>query len=377
MAGPSVTVRPLRVGFLTYGLDRPLSGTTRVALELGRALLARDDVEVTFLRPYRRGYFAEPGVRSRYLPGCRLVPGLLLLGGPLLETYAAALDLDVVHDPIGIAPFAMPFRAARARRLTTIYDAIAFEFPQGYPFLNNLVHRRYVPFTVGHVDAVATSSAYSAAVLGRYLRFAANKVRVIPLGVSPAFRPPQATPAAQPSPYLLYVGAFKAHKNLTTLLAAFARIRERLPDHRLVLVGPSQWSYPELDQAIADLRLADAVQVRGFVPEAELPALYAGASMFVLPSLYEGFGLPVLEAMACGTPVVCTNATSVPEVADDAAVMVDPLDVDALGDAILRLCLDRDLSAQLRTRGLAQAARFSWSRTAEEYVALYRELASR
>ena len=152
----------LKIGFLTYGLERPLSGVSRVAVELGRELRRRDDLEVVFLTPYRRGPFVgEPGVRWRYLPGCRLLPGLMLLGGPLIALLARRLGLGLVHDPIGVSPFTLGRAAGRFRRVVTLHDAIAFEYPQGYPFLNNLLHRTHVPATLGNVDAVATDSQHA------------------------------------------------------------------------------------------------------------------------------------------------------------------------------------------------------------------------
>jgi len=125
---------------------------------------------------------------------------------------------------------------------------------------------------------------------------------------------------------------------------------------------------------VSELGLGDRVHFAGYVHDADLPALYGGADLFVFPSLYEGFGLPPLEAMACGTPVVCSNAASLPEVVGDAAVTVDPYDVDALAEAMQRVLADRDLREDLRARGLARARQFTWERTARETLAVYREV---
>jgi glycosyltransferase involved in cell wall biosynthesis len=373
----------VRVGFLTYGLDRPLSGVSRVALELGRELLRRDDVEVVFLTPYRTGPFVgEPGVRRQHLPGCRLLPGLMLLGGPLIARLARRLRLDLVHDPIGVSPFTLGRWAGRFRRLVTLHDAIAFEYPQGYPLLNNLLHRTYVPATLGNVDAVATDSEHARAALVRYLGLRPDRVPVIPLGVDAGrFRPvaPDAARAAAArygltGPYVLYVGAYQARKNILGLIEAFTRVRRAQPGLRLALAGPSLWAYPALRERV-DALPPQAVHVLGYVAEPDLPALYSAASVYVLPSLYEGFGIPVLEAMACGTPVVCSTASSLPEVAGDAALLVDPNDPGAIAAAILRAATDRDLAEDLRRRGLARARGFTWERTAGGYAALYRALA--
>jgi glycosyltransferase involved in cell wall biosynthesis len=374
--------RRLRVGLLAYGLDRPLSGVSRVALELGRALVAQGECEVTFLTPYRRGPFVrQPGARRVYLPGCSRLPGLMLLGGPMLALIARALDLDVVHDPVGISPFTLGRWAGDFRRLVTIHDAIAFEYPQGYPWLNNLLHRTYVPATLPNVDAVATVSRHAQRALSRFLGLPPARVPVVPNGTSATFRPrPPAVVAdalrrhGVEGRYVLYVGAFKRHKNLTGLVEAFGRARAELPGHRLVLVGPSQWRFDELAAALRAPGLAEAVKVLGYVPEQDLPALYAGADVYVLPSFHEGFGIPVLEAMACGTPVVCSTVSSLPEVAGDAALLVDPHDPGAIAAAIVRVVSDAGLAADLRERGLRRAAEFTWERSARDYARVYREL---
>ena len=376
MAGGAV-----KIGFLTYGLERPLSGVSRVALELGRELLRRADVEVVFLTTYRRGPFVgESGVRRQYLPGCRLLPGLMLLGGPLIALLARRLGLSLVHDPIGVSPFTLGRWSGRFRRLVTLHDAIAFEYPQGYPFLNNLLHRTYVPATLGNVDAVATDSEHARGALVRYLGLRPERVPVVPLGVSARFGPVPAEPARAVAarygldgPYVLYVGAYQARKNILGLIEAFERVRSARPELRLALAGPSPWAYPALGERIERLG-SEAVRALGYVAEPDLPSLYSAASVYVLPSFYEGFGIPVLEAMACATPVVCSTASSLPEVAGDAALLVDPHDHAAIAEAILRAVSDRDLADDLRRRGLARAGGFTWERTAGEYAALYRRL---
>jgi alpha-1,3-rhamnosyl/mannosyltransferase len=185
-----------------------------------------------------------------------------------------------------------------------------------------------------------------------------------------------AHPAAL-APYALYLGSNKPHKNLVRLVEAWgiANRKSQITNHRLVIAGAWDVCYPEARQRAAALGLADKIVFLGPAAEAELPALYAGATLFVFPSLYEGFGLPVLEAMACGTPVVCSNTSSLPEVAGDAAILVDPLDVDVLAAAIGRALGDVTLRVQMRDKGLTQAARFSWAQTALRTLEIYRQAA--
>jgi glycosyltransferase involved in cell wall biosynthesis len=158
------------------------------------------------------------------------------------------------------------------------------------------------------------------------------------------------------------------------LLHAFARLRAGFPSLTLAIAGRPTWKFAEIPRTLGDLNLGAAVRFTGYVDDTDLPALYGGAAAFCFPSLYEGFGLPVLEAMACGTPVVCSNTSSLPEVAGDAALLVDPHDPAALADALARILGERALAEDLRRRGLARAAAYSWDRTAALTAAVYQKV---
>ncbi len=303
----------------------------------------------------------------------------MALGGPLIALAAHRLRLDVVHDPIGVSPFMLGRWAGQFRRLTTIHDAIAFRYPEGYPWLNNLLHRRYVPASLPNLDGVVAVSEDAARDLARFMGVPPARIHVVPSGVSAHFRPvpPDAAAAVAQrygltGPYILSVGAQKAHKNVARLVAAFAQVRDAFPDVRLAIAGPTQWRHSGVEDEIARQGVASAVARLGYVAEDDLPALYSAARLFALPSLYEGFGLPVLEAMACGAPVVCSNTTALPEVAGDAALLVDPTDVDALAAALRRLLADDGLRCDLAARGLARARQFTWEQTARNMVRVYR-----
>lgn len=377
-------MRPrLRIGFVTYGLDRPLSGTTRVALELGRALANQDAFDLVYLTTHRTGPFRESPYRSHYLPGCRLLPGFMLFGGPLVAAAARALRLDLVHDPVGVSPFTLGRWAGRFRRVVNVHDAVAFRYPEGYPPLNRFVHRRFVPATLRNVDAVTTVSHDALRDVCRFLEWPAERTFVVPNGVSPHFRPVERQRARMiasryglSEPYILSVGSQQARKNIPRLVAAYALVREQFPHHRLAIAGPTQWDYAAVREIVTDRRLHDGVRVLGYVPEADLPALYSAADAFVFPSLYEGFGVPVIEAMACGAPVICSAATSLPEIAGDAAWLVDPLDVPALAEAIAALLGDSHRAESLRQRGFARAAAFTWQRSAEATGQVYQAVAA-
>ncbi|MDQ4078327.1 MAG: glycosyltransferase family 4 protein, partial [Chloroflexota bacterium] len=174
-----------------------------------------------------------------------------------------------------------------------------------------------------------------------------------------------------PAIYALFVGTIEPRKNLVSLLKAFRITRERHPNLKLVLAGKKGWLYEEVFQTLHKLGLESEVIRLGFVPDEDLPALYSAARYFVYPSLYEGFGLPVLEALACGTPVICSDRSSLPEVAGDAAILVAPDEIGALVQAMERVLIDSTLRQAMRERGIEQARRFSWERAAKETLALY------
>ena len=369
----------MRLGYLTYGLDRPLTGIGRYALQLLRALAALPDgpeiVLLTTEREDRHGLWST--FEHHALPLCRRLPSLLTIGNPMLARAAHRYDLDLVHDPNGIAPFLWP--EPRVRRIVTIHDAFAYVCPDQHDRLDNWRYWLMLPRVVRRADVILTDSQHSASDLRRYLGVTSEKARVIACGVDATFH--RVTNQLELSstlarhgisrPYLLYVGGINARKNVARLLESYARLRERHPESQLVIAGKPQWKTDQISATFRRLALERHVHFSGYVPEADLPALYSGAEAFVFPSLYEGFGLPPLEAMACGTPVIASNTSSLPEVVGDAAILVDPLDVDAIADAIGRVLTKQDLADDLRNRGLARARLFTWERTARETLAAY------
>ena len=226
-----------------------------------------------------------------------------------------------------------------------------------------------VPRLARRVRRIITVSGYSKGRICEICRVQPDKVQVIHNGVDPHFRPVDAAEVAAararfhlPESYVLCVGSLEPRKNLSRLLQAWRQIAPQVPEHKLVLVGTTAAVF-----ASANLEATDeSVVFTGYVPDESLPALYTGAAAFVYPSLYEGFGLTVLEAMACGTPVICSHTTSLPEVAGDAAILVDPLNVTALGEAIVQILSDPERRQTLRSLGRERARAFTWDRAAEQ-----------
>ncbi len=176
-------------------------------------------------------------------------------------------------------------------------------------------------------------------------------------------------------PYILYIGSLEPRKNLLRLLEAYNQLLDWSSHWHLVIVGARNiWKSEPLEKFVGEHNLQSHIHFPGYIPDDELPALYNGADLFVFPSLYEGFGLPVLESMACGTPVVTSNTSSLPEVAGDAALLVDPYNVEEIAGAMQLILSDVEFAIDLRSRGLERAKKFTWEKTASQTIAVYEQL---
>lgn len=362
----------MRIGLIAYGLDRQTGGIGRYTSELTRALRDRG-IDLVVLNAGRAA--VVPGVHV--LRGSRLLPALLTIGQIEIARSVQRLGLDLVHDPTGV----MPLMLTGAGRVATIHDVIPYVHPAASTWLDWLIYHAWLPLAVRRLDRVITDSQQSRADILRYLPIRPERLAVVSAGVSPSYRP---LDQAQCEPvlarngiayrYILYVGAVESRKNLVRLLEAYARLLAWSQNWRLVVVGARHWRASAVAEAVHRLGLEEKVLFTGYVAEGDLPALYSGADLFVFPSLYEGFGLPVLEAMACGAPVITSNVSSLPEVAGDAALLVDPLNSEAITAAMQQVLADGDLRADLRVQGLKRAAGFNWQRTAEETIAVYQQV---
>ncbi len=371
----------MRIGLLIYGLGSSLAGIGRYTLELARAVAAlKNGPEVVLLTAGNPGPLAaEKGIQSIPLPGCSRLPGLMTLGNVLIPRRARQLGLDVVHDPTGVTPFL--FGAGGARTVVTVHDVFPWSAPGTSTRMDTLIYRHWLPRVLPRVDAVITISETSKADIMRYLRIPPKKIHVVYRCVGEGYRPSLPLQIAEvrqhhglPSNYILFVGSIEERKNLRRLLHACARLWRAGEKRPLVVVGARRWKYSAIMRTLEELGVEEHVIFTGYVPDADLPAIYSGADVFVFPSLYEGFGLPPLEAMACGTPVVCSNAASLPEVVGDAAITVDPHDVEGLAEAIHRVLADAGLREELRAKGLERAKLFTWERAARETLDVYRRV---
>ena len=374
----------MRIGLDGKVLTLRAGGIGRYAINLTRAMLAeaaarRPELEfVIFTGPQTspevmaefRGACDECflGAKSSVIRSLALVPAAL-----------RRLRVDVFHgmDHVGI-----PFVGRSAKTVVTVHDVIVLILPETFTPRHRLVVRTALARVRRKADRVIVpSQAVKRDVVTR-LGVPGDRVVVTPEGCEPCFRPIRSAGALHaaaakyglPPRYVLAVGTLEPRKNLTTLLRAFARLRrdgEVDPELRLVLAGARGWLEEPIFRAVRSLGLDEAVHFPGFIDDDDLPAVYGGAALFVFPSLYEGFGLPLLEAMACGVPVVASNVSSLPEVAGDAALLVDPRETDDLADAVARALRDGALRDRLRAAGLARARQFSWEATARRTLDAY------
>jgi len=263
----------------------------------------------------------------------------------------------------------------------TVHDMIFKLFPEHQKPLNYRYLNATMPLYCRRAGAIVTVSEASKRDIVTHYGLDPARITVIYEAAAPEFRPAplDVADAARrryglPERYVIVVGTIEPRKNLVRLLEALQRLRDGGLTLPLVVVGSKGWLYDDLFARLEALPLRHDVHLPGYVPTADLPLLYNAATVAAMPSVYEGFGLPVLEAMACGTPVVSSDASCLPEIGGDAARYFDPYDVEAMAEALRAVWTDAELMAEMRTRGLVQAARFSWARAARETLAVYEML---
>ncbi|HYM23249.1 MAG TPA: glycosyltransferase family 1 protein [Vicinamibacterales bacterium] len=314
---------------------------------------------------------------------------------PLIETSPNYSIAEQVRIPLALrrekvtlfhAPHYVLPPLVRCRSVVTIHDCIHLMFPQYLPNRMALTYARAsIRSAARRSTRVLTVSESSKRDILRFVDLPSDKINVIynaydeRFGVEP--REDEVVRVRERyqlhDEFVLYAGNVKPHKNLERLIAAFHLVRQRGLDHlKLVLIGDEISRYAALRRAVHKHQLHQYVRFLGYMPEETLAVLYRLSGVFVFPSLYEGFGLPPLEAMASGTPVVTSNVSSLPEVAGDAAVLVDPYDPSALADAMMRVLTDETLRRDLRRRGLERARQFSWEQSVRRVREIYGEVAS-
>jgi glycosyltransferase involved in cell wall biosynthesis len=296
---------------------------------------------------------------------------------------AAVLPFATLRDRLGVYHGTVNTLPAgiRAATAVTVHDLAFLHYPEQITAKRYQYLKRMIRYSVGRADVVLVPSEATKGDVVDAFRMDPDRVVVTPLGVDARFQPVSGPAVSSvrklyvlQKPFILSVGTLEPRKNLPMLVRAFAALHEQFP-HDLVLAGPEGWLMDEIERTIAGSGIGDRVHRIGFIDDQALVALYSGADVVAIPSLYEGFGLPVLEAMASGAPVLTSNVSSLPEVAGDAAVLVDPANLDSVVDGLRQLLTSDELRARLRAAGPTQAAPFTWERTAALTRAAYQRIA--
>lgn len=371
----------LRVAVDYRPVEQHRSGIARYVSELLQRIGQNSEIDIhllssDLLRPVRRAgpetqfdepdqHFPVPFPFKKVVRYCYTEP----------RFSRAVENMDIVWG----TNFTLPkIGRSRCRRVMTVHDMAWVRYPETIqaPMLRILSGLSEHVFSADRVLVVSEATKQD---LMRHCQVDANKVRVIYNGVSQRFRPVSELLDVVrgryhlPKKFMLFVGTVEPRKNLTRLVEAFNRAGSKV-EQSLVVVGAKGWKTSPLCEEINRSPVRDRIHLAGFVADDDLPAVYNLADALIYPSLYEGFGIPVIEAMACGTPVVTSDVSALPEVAGDAALLIDPLNTSQLADAMERIVHDQPLRASLRAKGIERAKKFSWDESASQVVHCFREL---
>lgn len=285
-------------------------------------------------------------------------------------------NINLFHGPAFMAP---PFHKG-FRSVSTIHDLVAFHHPQTIPTRYAYYMRFIIKLMIHKASAIITDTEFIRDEIIDTFHVDEERVFAVPIAVSEMFKPVTDKTKIEKlkerygirKRYFLHIGNIEPRKNLTNLFHACNRIWDKLcRDFQLVVTGKKGWLYRDIFNTLRETGLISDVVFTGYVNEEDIPALYSGADFFIFPSVYEGFGLPILEAMRCGTPVITSDASSLPEVAGEAALYVDPLNPGDIAEKILGLAYNDSLKKELREKGFHQASKFSWAKTAGETLKVY------
>lgn len=355
---------------LTYYTQGGIAKYTQQIIRALGGIDARNEYLLLHSRRDARSLAAAPNQRrvACWTPAHHRIERLAL------AVELAGRRLDLLHSPDFIPPL-----GGRYRSVITIHDLAFLLYPEFLTAESRRIYNDQIEAAVRRADAIIAVSEATRQDVIEHLDAPPEKVRVVLEAADPRYRP---VPPAEvervcaglglPPGYVLFVGTQEPRKNIAGLLGAYARLRAGSPDAPpLAIAGGRGWLADGLAELADSLHLGDSVRWLGHVPSEDLPALYSGAAVLCFPSFYEGFGLPPLEAMACGAPVVTSDRGSLPEVVGEAGLLVDPNDPAAIAAALERVLGDPALAADLRTRGIERASTFSWERAARETLAVY------
>jgi glycosyltransferase involved in cell wall biosynthesis len=286
--------------------------------------------------------------------------------------------VDILHQPC----FSAPIIHSNMKVVVTIHDLIAILYGQDIPFFSRQFFGRWMPFSYKFADRIIAISNHTKKDIIKFLHVPEEKIKVIYLAAADTFRKKNTKEEIEKikakyqtgDKYILHTGTLNPRKNLEFLIKVFHEVIKELPNYNLVIAGKKGWYYEGLFELVSKLNLDKKVIFAGYIPDEDAPILYQGSSLFVFPSLYEGFGLPPLEAMSSGVPVVSSNTSSLPEVIGDGGILLSPQDKSAWIKAIKKILKDDNFRKKMSQKAIDQAQSFSWEKCAKETLAVYEGL---
>ena len=379
----------MKIAFDAYPIaSSQLSGVGMHAWQIAQRLCARGELSCElllydFLRRRGSAKLLRERIPNTPIRQCNLLPyGIYVELWDILPALRPDLLFHTGADIYHFFNFVVPPRV-EGYVVNTVHDLVYVTYPQTMQKANYRRLHNHLARSCRDSDIIIAVSENGKRELIELMGIDQNKIRVVPNGVDlERFRPnipPEEVAAFRqrhglPADYFLYIGTLEPRKNIPNLLRAYAAGRPRFAGCKLVLAGAKGWEYKEIFSLVEELHLQNEVVFTGYLPSAELAYLYAGARAFLFPSFYEGFGMPPLEAMACGVPVMASNRSSLPEVVGDAGLLVEPEELEQMANAMERLLIDTELRQTCRERGIERAGRFTWERSADAVLQIYQKL---
>lgn len=365
----------MKIGMITGNTGNIRSGVGNYIYNLLEHLKINRDLDLTLITHNQQAIFSDLPV----ITPCYPFPGFSFLFWSLFISFQKNVfhRFDLVHNP---GHFPLLIKPSK-RYICTIHDITPMLHPQHHPHWRILYSRIALPRLIAGSDKIITDSLQTKKDIISYYHVPDDKISVIYLGASKEYKKLdiQVVDTIRRKynlndPFILFIGNLEPRKNIPNLIRAFSLCRKKKTDLKLVIAGRKGWMYGEIFTTIAELHLENSVKFLDYVPHEDLPPLYNAATVFVYVPFYEGFGLPVLEAMQCGTPVITSNISSLPEIVGDGGIMVDPLDIVGLAEKITLIISDENLRQENIQYNLSQCQRFSWEKCAEQTYALYEEV---
>ena len=285
-------------------------------------------------------------------------------------------NIDLLHAPCHVSPARL-----HCPLVITYHDMASWLFPEKFELFHRMAYQLLVPALTRRADRLIAVSESTKRDIVKLFKIAEDKITVVTEGANAFFKPVTDSALLKkikekyslPEKYFLYVGMFEPRKNIPSIIEAFRRLKDKcILEHKLVLVGKKGWMYKEIFNTVKSLKLASDVIFTGYISDYELPLVYSGAEIFIFPSAYEGFGLPILEAMSCGLPVITSNISSMPEVSKGAALLVNPGVLEEIADAMEKIINDKPLKEAMIKKGLEEAKKYSWEKAAKETLEVYK-----